>query len=78
MVTFYFYIFGLDPVIMPFSSGTSDERFLGALGIPHVKFGARGANNHSYDEYVEVKSYHRVILFYFHCFNAPDVYTRCD
>ena len=57
--------FGLEPVIMPFSSGTSDDRFLGALGIPHVKFGARGGNNHSYDEYVELKSYHRVILFYF-------------
>ncbi len=52
------------PIISPFSSGTSDERFLEPYNIPHVKFGARGAGNHGYNEYVNIDSFTRVIEIY--------------
>ncbi|MFX0098543.1 MAG: M20 family metallopeptidase [Candidatus Hodarchaeota archaeon] len=55
---------GKKPVIMPFSSGTSDDRFLEALHVPHVKFGAIGKNNHGYDEWVSISSYLNVIKIY--------------
>lgn len=52
------------PIISPFSSGTSDERFLEPYNIPHVKFGSRGAGNHGYNEFVYIDSFFRVIEIY--------------
>lgn len=53
----------ISPVISPFSSGTSDERLL-PKNIPHVKFGAKGANNHAPNEYIFVSSYLKMIKIY--------------
>ncbi|NHI93912.1 MAG: M20 family peptidase [Candidatus Lokiarchaeota archaeon] len=51
-------------VIMPFSTGTSDDRFLEQLGIAHLKFGSIGRNNHGFDEYVYLPSYFNLIKVY--------------
>jgi acetylornithine deacetylase/succinyl-diaminopimelate desuccinylase-like protein len=53
----------IDPVIAPFATGSSDERLL-PKGVPHVKFGAKGANNHGVDEYIEMPSFLRVLAIY--------------
>jgi acetylornithine deacetylase/succinyl-diaminopimelate desuccinylase-like protein len=52
------------PHIMPFSSGTSDDRFLDVIDIPHIKFGSKGANAHGFDEYVEAASFFKIIKIY--------------
>ncbi|MFX0140594.1 MAG: peptidase dimerization domain-containing protein, partial [Candidatus Hodarchaeota archaeon] len=58
------YIYDQPRIFMPFSSGTSDDRFIEVLGLPHVKFGATGQNNHSYNEWVDLSSFFRVIQVY--------------
>lgn len=52
------------PHIMPFSSGTSDDRFLDVINISHIKFGSTGANAHGFDEYVEATSFFKIIKIY--------------
>ena len=58
------YVFDEPRVIMPFSTGTSDDRFLEQLGIPHLKFGTIGRNNHGFDEYVYLPSFYELIKVY--------------
>ncbi len=58
------FVYDQPRIFMPFSSGTSDDRFIEVLGLPHVKFGATGQNNHGYDEWVDLSSFFRVIQVY--------------
>jgi succinyl-diaminopimelate desuccinylase len=56
-------VLGMDPVLTC-DGGTSDARFLAALGVPTIEFGVPHGNMHGPDEFVELENIERLRQVY--------------